>query len=75
VRHCTPIWNNKGAALTMLGRKAEALQALDQALAPAENAIWWNNRAVALRGLGRIAEVEEAERTHLISCIARAAQT
>jgi len=53
-------WNNKGAALSDLGRKEEAIRCYDKALEiNPKSAVVWYNKGVTLANLGR---KEEAKR-------------
>jgi tetratricopeptide (TPR) repeat protein len=55
------VWNNKGVALSKLGRYPEALEAYDRALELAPDYLSaWNNKGVALSKLSRYVEAINA---------------
>jgi len=55
------IWNNKGVALSKMGKYSEALEAYERALLlNSDYRRAWNNKGVALSKMGRYAEAIEA---------------
>ncbi|HIQ39504.1 MAG TPA: tetratricopeptide repeat protein [Methanothermococcus okinawensis] len=57
---CKEAWNNKGIALSRLGRYEEAIECYDRALEiDPKNSLTWYNKGVALQRLGRYSEAQE----------------
>ncbi len=53
-------WNNKGVALSALGRHEEAIRCFDKAIEiQPEYTTAWKNKGVALQALGRETEAKE----------------